>query len=220
MSEELKGLKKQHEDLYRKAIIDTIENNTDVLVNQDIVSLLKKPPLDSMDLLRSKFLDLAKKNHIVLNTDGLGTLLSEYRSYLLDCCEDIKKIRVVELTSKVEKEKLEKSTDTIKINKKDFVTINKKIKKLLKDKIEDGYDACIIHHIDSIFMDSVDASTKDRVIEDLSKYVKGSYQKQLLDSFELKILVKDTTLMNGTKEQGERYLFTMNHSRLLNELDS
>lgn len=220
MSEELKGLRKQHEDNYRKAIINNIENNTDVLVNQDIVSLLRKPPLDSMDSLRTKFLDLAKKNKIVLNTEELSSLLDHYRSYLLDCCEEIKNIRMIELTAKVEKEKLIKSTDTIKINKKDFVTINKKIKKLLKDKIIDGYDACIIHHIDTIFMDNVDDSTKEKVIDGISKYVKGDYQKQMMDSFELKILVKDTTLINGTKEQGDHYLFTLSHSRLLNKIDS
>ena len=41
-----------------------------------------------------------------------------------------------------------------------------------------------------------------------------------MESVDIKILVKDTTLMNGTKEQGERYLFTLDHSRLLNEIDS
>ena len=30
----------------------------------------------------------------------------------------------------------------------------------------------------------------------------------------MKILVKDTTLINGVKEQGERYIFTKTNSRI------
>ena len=218
--EEISQFLEQHEDNYRRAVLDIIRNNTDVLVNQDISSLLKKPPLDSMDLIRSKFLDLAKKNKIILNTEELGTLLDQYRNYLMECCDEIRNIRILELSSKVEKEELKKSTDVIKINKKDFMVINKKIKNLLKDKLVNGYNICILDKIDMVFMDSIDEDTKKKVIEDLSKYVKGNYQKQILDSFELKIMVKDTTLMNGTKEQAEHYLFTLNNSRLLNEIDS
>ena len=72
--------------------------------------------------------------------------------------------------------------------------------------------------IDTIFLDDVSDAAKKKVIDDVSKYVRGSYQKQLLENFDIKILVKDTTLINGTKEQGERYLFTLNNSRLLNDL--
>ena len=220
MNEDLNQFLVQHEDNYRKAIIDNIKNNTEVLVEQDIVSLLKKPPLDSMDLIRSKFLDLAKKNKVILNTEELGALLDNYRSFLLTCCDEIKNVRIVELSSKVEKEKLSKNTDVIKINKKDFMNINKKTKNLLKDKLVNGYENCILKNIDSIFMNDTEESIKTKIIEDISKYVKGTYQKQLLENFDIKILVKDTTLINGTKEQGERYLFGLNNSRLLNEIDS
>ena len=219
-NEEFNDFLAQHETNYRNAIIENIKYNTDVLVNQDIVSLLKKPPLDSMDLIRCKFLDLAKKNKIVLNTEELGLLLDGYRSFLMECLDEIKNIRVLELTTKVQKEKLSKTTDIIRINKKDFININKKIKKMLKDKLVNGCDQFILNRIDSVFLDNVDLSIKEKVVEDISKYIKGSYQKQLLENFEIKILVKDTTLINGTKEQGERYLFTLNNSRLLNEIDS
>lgn len=216
--EELKKFRMQHEKNYRQAVLDNIKNNTDVLVDQDIVSLLRKPPLDSMDLIKSKFLDLAKKNKIVLNTDELSKLLDNYRKYLLKCCDEIKGIRILELSSKVEKEKLEKNSDIIKINKKDFVNINKKIKKILRDKLNDGYDSYILKKIDKVFLNDTNDILKKKVIDDVSKYIKGTYQKQLLENFDIKILVKDITLINGTKEQGERYLFTLNNSRLLNDL--
>ena len=217
--EEMSKFLEQHENNYRRAVLDNIKNNTDVLVDQDITSLLKKPPLDSMDLIREKFLDLAKKNKIVLNTEELGVLLDNYRTYLLNCCESIKDIRLLELNEKVEKASLKKEGELIKINKKDFTSINKKIKKLLKDTLIEGYDVCILKNIDMVFIE-VEDSVKEKIIDDISKYIKGNYQKQLLENLDIKILVKDTTLMNGTKEQGERYLFTLNHSRLLNEMDS
>ena len=53
--EELKKIKIQHIDNYKKAILENIKNNTNVLVDEDIKSLLKTPPLDSMDLIKAKF---------------------------------------------------------------------------------------------------------------------------------------------------------------------
>lgn len=218
-TEDLEKFRLQHEDNYRQAILDNIRNNTDVLVDQDIVSLLRKPPLDSMDLIKSKFLDSAKKNKIVLNTDELGKLLDNYRKYLLKCCDEIKNIRISELGSKVKKEKLEKSTDIIKINKKDFTNINKKIKKIIKDKLSIGYETYILKKFDSVFLDDTNETIKKKVMDDVSKYINGTYQKQLLENFDIKILVKDTTLINIAKEQGERYIFTLNNSRLLNDIN-
>ena len=62
MDEEMKlEFKKQHIETYKNAVCENILNNTNVLVNEDITALLKKPPLDSMDFIKCKFLDLAKK---------------------------------------------------------------------------------------------------------------------------------------------------------------
>ena len=51
----------------------------------------------------------------------------------------------------------------------------------------------------------------------MTKYLKKNYLSQLLENIDIKILVKDTTLINSTKEQSERYLFTLNNSRLLKD---
>ena len=51
--------------------------------------------------------------------------------------------------------------------------------------------------------------------EELIKF-NSHYQKQILDNFDNKMLVKDNILINSVKESGERYLFTINNSRLLN----
>ncbi len=218
--EELKGIIVEHQDNYRKAILENIKYNTDVLVNQDIVSLLQKPPLDSMDLIRCKFLDLAKKNKIVLNTEELSVLLDNYRKHLLKCCEKLENVRVVGLSNKIESEKLTKDTDTFKINRKDFETINKKTKKMLKDQLLDGYQVCILDKIDVVFNNNVEDDIKKKVIDEMSKFIKGNYQRQLLENYDIKVMVKDITLINGIKEAGDRYLYTLNNSRLLNEIDS
>lgn len=215
--EELEKIKTQHIDNYKKAILENIKNNTNVLVDEDIKSLLKTPPLDSMDLIKAKFLDLAKKNKIILNTDELKKILDNYRKYIMKCCNEIKTIRVSELSSKVESTKFIKNSDVIKINKKDFSNINKQIKKIIKEQLSVGLDKYILKKIDNIFMDDADDAKKAKITNDISKWIKSTYKNQLLENVDIKILVKDTTLMNSAKEQAERYLFTLNNSRLLND---
>ncbi|MBR3210351.1 MAG: hypothetical protein IKF71_00235 [Bacilli bacterium] len=199
--------------------MDIIKNNTECLVDQDIVSVLKKPPLDSMDSLRMKLLELAKKNQIVFHTEKMDSLLDSYRIYLLDCCEKIKRIRISPLKKIVEGEKL-RDKEIVKITKKDFMSINKNIKKELKERFNEAYQKEILGHFTELLSDSVEEKVYDNILQDFTKYYKGPYQKQLIESCELKILVKDTTLMNAIKEQGDRYLFTLEHSRLLNDRDA
>ena len=126
MDEEMKlEFKKQHIETYKNAVRENILNNTNVLVDEDIMSLLKKPPLDSMDFIKSKFLDLAKKNKIVLNTEELSKILDNYRKYLLKCLADIKKLRVDTLTEIIGKVDFSKDSDFIKFKRGDFNNINK-----------------------------------------------------------------------------------------------
>ncbi len=213
----LEEFKKQHLENYRQAIMEIIRNNTDVLVNEDIMSLLRKPPLDSMDLIKSKYLDLAKKNKVVLDTVKLDKMLDDYRTDVIKCCELVKDIRVSSLESIVLKCEFVKDTDVIKINKKDFNDLNKKIKKAMKDQIQLSVDEKIINKVDCVFASDVDDNVKKKICGELVKFVKGSYQRQLLDNVDFKILVKDTTLANGIKEQGERHLFTLNNSRIFKQ---
>lgn len=215
--ETIKKLKEQHVENYRKAIIENIKNNTNVLVEEDLMSLFRKPPLDSMDFIKTRFLDLAKKNKIVLDTEKLDKILDGYRKMIIKCCAEIKDRRITELSKNVEEAVFSKDSDVIKINKKDFTSINKDIKKTIKSQLVLSFDEKILKHIDSVFVGDVDSAKKEKVINEITKYVKGTYQKQLLENVDIKILVKDTTLINGAKEQAERYLFTLNNSRLFND---
>ena len=54
MNDDLDYLKKQHIMNYKNTALQKILNNNNSLFDEDIMSLLKKPPLESMDLIKSK----------------------------------------------------------------------------------------------------------------------------------------------------------------------
>ena len=211
-------IKLHHIDSYKSTIIEMIKNNTNSLVDDDIMSLIRKPPLDSMDLIQNKFLSLAKKNKVILNSEELNRKIKEYRNQVMKVSENLKKIRIEELSKKVNNTKL-KDNEIIKINKKDLSNVNKEMKKLIKEKVSSSIEKEILANVNSIFTKEVDSNIKEKIIVEITKYLKKNYLNQLIESIDIKILVKDTTLINNSKEQAERYLFTLSNSRLLNELD-
>ena len=125
MEDTLKKFKEQHLENYKSAILEIITNNTNVLVDEDIMSLIKKPPLDSMDVIKSKFLDAAKKNKVVLDTESLDKMMNKYRVGLTKSCEDVRKLRLDFLVDLVNNYKFDKDNDVVKIRKKDLEIINK-----------------------------------------------------------------------------------------------
>lgn len=217
MIDTLEKFRRQHIENYKKAILENIKNNTNVLVDEDIMSLLKRPPLDSMDVIKSKFLDLAKKNNVVIDTTSLDNMLNNYRQNVVGCCEKIKTYRIDELSSKVASIQLEKDTDIIKLNKKDFMSINKKLKKIIKDKIKESVEKVIVNNVNSVFTSGVSDDIKKKMSMEVLKFVSGIYQRQLLENIDIKVLVKDTILINSVKEQAERYLFTLENSRIFRQ---
>lgn len=218
MNDEIKKLKLEHENGYRKALLEIVKNNTDVLVNEDIKSLLSKPPLDSMDNIKSKFLDLAKKNKIVLNSEKLNEMILNYRKQLLNCCKKIYDLRYSELSIIVKNYDLEKTNSVIKINKKDFSDLNKKIRTILKKSLKESYDRNIDNKIIKLFDNTIADNVFNKYYLDISKFFRTTYQKQLIENFDIKLMVKDTILINITKEQGERYIYILNNSRLFNDI--
>ena len=217
MEDTLLKFKEQHLNNYKLAILETIKNNTNVLVDEDLMSLIKKPPLDSMDVIKTKFLDLAKKNHIILNIEALYHMMDKYRKDLAKSGNVVKKERLDVLNDLINNYKFEKDTDIFKIRKKDLEVVNKKIKKILKDDLKEYVEKDIIKNIKKLFNEVEDEAKMKKIVDDITKFVNGTYQRQLLENIDIKILVKDTTLINGVKEQSERYLFTLENSRLFNE---
>ena len=217
MSEAVQDFKQQNLDNYKKAVIEVLKNNSKILVDEDIGSLIKKPPLDSMDVIKCKFLSIAKKYKIVLNTENLDKLLDEYREDLLSKINPMKKDRVEEFKRVVDNFDPKTNTAIIKFSKKDFLKFNKEQKKTLKNSIDDSINKKIVNNVNNIFTKNTDQSIINSVNSDMDKYLNKTYKKHLLEDIDIKVLVKDTTLINSVKEQGERYLFTKNNSYLLDK---
>ena len=211
---ENKEILKQHINSYKNAIIEIINNNSNALVSEDLLSLIRKPPLDSMDSIKTKFLSLAKKNEMVLNTDSLDKTLDNYRNSLEKSILPLTKLRIEKLEGIINNTELN-NKEVIKITKKDLNEINKEIKKVFKASLKKSY-TIILNEINSIF-DKVDKEMLDSIKQEINKYLNSNYEKQLLENFDIKILVKDTILINNIKESSERYIFTLNNSRLLNK---
>jgi len=207
MEDTIKKLKKQHIDNYKNSVLDIINNNTSALVNEDLKSIISKPPLDSMDVLKNKLISIAKKEDRVLDTLELNRILEDYRNDLEKVIEKIKEYRIKSLNKIINSYKIQ-DNKTISLYKKDFIPINKELKQTLKNQLDESFEKVIIKNINKLF-DNIN------IKEELIKF-NSHYQKQILDNFDNKILVKDNILINSVKESGERYLFTINNSRLLN----
>lgn len=216
MDKDIADYKKEHANNYLTAIKDIIGNNTLVL-KEEIFSLVQKPPLESMDVILSKALKIAKKNKLVLNKNKLDHLLVLYRKSFDNAINEICNNREEKLIKIVDDKDFDYESDknVIKINKKDFNDINKKNRVILKKQIEDSFSNVFLPGLTKLFSKDEKALV-DVFINDLSKYMKAQYQKQLMDSYDIKVLVKDTTLINNVNEQGERYLFTLKNSHLFN----
>ena len=191
LNEDIEKLKEEHFNTYKNAVIANIENNSTILVKEDLYSLINKPPLDSMDLLKNKLIALAKKNKIVIDNNNLDKILDDYRKKVIKEFDDFIKTRTKFYTNLVTNIKRENDSTTIKILKKDLSNYNKKMKKDIKKIIEDNTDSLIIKKAVNIF--KID---DPKINSDLNKFINKTYLKQLLENVDIKVLVKDTTLIN------------------------
>ena len=206
----------QHTDNYIKAIKECIKKNTDSLVFVDIMSIIDRPPLDSMDVIKNKFLELAKRNKVIVNIDIISDLLEMYRSDLSSCCNDIMNYRNDYLFSIVSNHNFSDCSIFV-FYKKDFLPLNKSIKSKLKDYFEKANVNLFNRNFKSIFKDSIDVELQNKYINDLSKFLRSNYKKKIVEMLDMKLMVKDTTLINTINEQSDRYKFTLNNSHLLND---
>lgn len=218
MTEEtIEDFRKKHFENYKNAVLETLKNNTTALFMDDILSLLQKPPLDSMDIIKCKFLDLAKKYNTIIQSETLNRLLEEYRNDIISYISEWEAIRIKELKAIIEKFVPKKETDVIKFNKKDFTPLNRKLKKKMKADIMDILNKKIVNNVNSLFTDDLDEKIEKNLSTEMIKFIQTTYIKQLLENIDFKIIVKDTTLINGVREQGERFIFTKMNSHLLND---
>lgn len=213
--EDLEVLQNQHYNNYVEVVKEIIRTNTLSLIENDINPLFKQPPLDSMDQIKTKFLITAKKEKLILETDKLNKILQDFRKNIEKTIKEIIEVRNNEITENLKD--LVDNKKILKVTKTQMNAVDKKIKKIIKSEIEINVNKYILSKVNEVFKKSDDIKIQ-QALKDIKKYFdsKGIYQKQLLESIDFKLLVKDTILLNGIKEQTERYLFTLNNSRIFN----
>lgn len=199
---------KQHQENYKNIILDIINNNTNTLVKEDLMSLVARPPLDSMDVIKTKFISLAKKNKIILDIEKLEVILDEYRYNISKDYLKIVEFRVKNL------EKLMKKTNVsggeeYKFLKKELNVIDKHIKDKIKIKLNECTDKYLISSIKEL-LNNVTDNVYNKFSSEMIKYINKEYTKNILESIDVKLLVKDTTLINSVKESGDRFKLTLN----------
>ena len=78
IKEDIADFKNKLIENYIKSIKECIKKNTNSLIMVDIISIIEKPPLDSMDVIKNKFLELAKRNKVIVNIDIISNMLQKY----------------------------------------------------------------------------------------------------------------------------------------------
>ena len=106
----------------------------------------------------------------------------------------------------------EDKEESIKILKKDLIQIDKRLQKEVKQTLEEKSTTILLHNLASVF--PIKEEALGALEKQMKEFIKKKYCKQILESLDIKILVKDTTFLNGLKEQTNRYLFTLENSHL------
>lgn len=200
---------KQHKQILMTAGLELATNNTNSLIEDDIINGVIEVPLEAMDTVKQRVLNIAKHNNIILNSDKFNEVLTCYKEELKKQFRNIFKKRIKLIEDNYSKFDDDKPMDLVKNLKKELVKFNKEAKKEEKQVLTSLVKEKIISNLDLIVKDDNTTFKKDA-----TKFLQTTYVKQILETVDMKILVKDTILLNSLKEQIERFVFTMENSHL------
>ncbi len=200
---------KQHKEILMTAGVELATNNTNSLIEDDIINGVIEVPLEAMDTVKQRVLNIAKHNNLILNSDKFNEVLTSYKEELKKEYRNIFKKRIKLIEDNYSKFDDDKPMDLVKNLKKELVKFNKEAKKEEKQIITCLVKEKIISNLDLIVKDDNTTFKKDA-----TKFLQTTYVKQILETVDMKILVKDTILLNSLKEQIERFVFTMENSHL------
>lgn len=200
---------KQHKQILMTAGLELATNNTNSLIEDDIINGVIEVPLEAMDTVKQRVLNIAKHNNLILNSDKFNEVLISYKDDLKKEFRNIFKKRIKLIEDNYSKFDDDKPMDLVKNLKKDLVKFNKEAKKEEKQVLTSLVKEKIISNLDLIVKDDNTTFKKDA-----TKFLQTTYVKQILETVDMKILVKDTILLNSLKEQIERFVFTMENSHL------
>lgn len=200
---------KQHKQILMTAGLELATNNTNSLIEDDIINGVIEVPLEAMDTVKQRVLNIAKHNNLILNSDKFNEVLTCYKEELKKQFRNIFKKRIKLIEDNYSKFDDDKPMDLVKNLKKELVKFNKEAKKEEKQILTSLVKEKIISNLDLIVKDDNTTFKKDA-----TKFLQTTYVKQILETVDMKILVKDTILLNSLKEQIERFVFTMENSHL------
>ena len=200
---------KQHKQILMTAGLELATNNTNSLIEDDIINGVIEVPLEAMDTVKQRVLNIAKHNNLILNSDKFNEVLISYKDDLKKEFRNIFKKRIKLIEDNYSKFDDDKPMDLVKNLKKDLVKFNKEAKKEEKQVLTSLVKEKLVSNLDLIVKDDNTTFKKDA-----TKFLQTTYVKQIIETIDMKILVKDTILLNSLKEQIERFVFTMENSHL------
>ena len=199
----------EHKKIFISASSELVNNNTNSLIEDDIITGIIDPPLETMDIIKSRFLSVAKANNLILKTDALNQLLTNYKNKLKEEFKKIGDKRKKFISKHIEKIGDDKSLNLVKELKKELVKFDKEIKKESKELVLDLINKELVSNIDNI-NSAIEPKNKKEMI----RFLQVTYVKQFLELLEMKLIVKDTILLNSLKEYLDRFIFTTENSHL------
>ncbi len=206
----LKEIEEQHFEQYKEAVKIMIRDNNRGLMEEDLLPLFKEPPLDSMDVIKQKFLSVAKEENLVLNFEDYSVLIERFRISMRDSIRSLFSFREKQLIAIIDAQEDLSKTTILKLNQQDYQKVDKKLR---NDFAKQLYST-IEHSLIANFSSLVDDISQ---LESLSLFLKGRYQEAVLASLDSKLALRNNLLRNNLKEQSHRYLFMKKNSHLFDE---
>ena len=203
-------LLEQHLSIYLNSIEELIKNNSYSLVEDDLLPLFNKPPLETMDTIKQRMLSLGKHYHVIINTEQVDRALEEYRNSMQKKIKTLKKYREDYLIKDIRQKSKDNKDGTFKILKKDLTYLDKNLKKEIKNEIENDMQK-LIDNIPNFFQIE---EIEDKLKKDATKYFRTTYPRNLMETIDMKVIVKNTTLINGVNEQTEHFIVAKENSHL------
>ena len=200
----------QHLKIYLNSLEELINNNTYSLINDDLLPLFTKPPLEAMDIIKQKLLSLGKDYKLILNTQEVDNYIERYRFSMQKKVKTLEDLRKKYLKQHVESLSQKSKDGTLKLLRKNLLILDKNLKKEIKIELIENMNF-LIEYISNFYQTD---KIPDRLLKYITKYLKTTYPKDLMETIDMKIIVKNTTLINGINEQTERLIFTQKNSHL------
>ena len=119
---------KQHKQILMTAGLELATNNTNSLIEDDIINGVIEVPLEAMDTVKQRVLNIAKHNNLILNSDKFNEVLISYKEELKKEFRNIFKKRIKSIEDNYSKFDDDKPMDLVKNLKKEFESWKKQAK--------------------------------------------------------------------------------------------